>query len=134
MKLYFLCENNEQLGPFSFDQLIKKGINYNTPIWKEGYVGWAKAGEVDEFKSLLPVPVREKTPAKEKPDLRMSTSLSSFGLIFLVLLLFGFIAYKSQEVSSPIPVVSSSPDISKDLSGKEKNGEEKKMEPVKDKK
>ena len=86
MKLYYLCDKNVQLGPFSFDQLISKGINYNTLIWKDGYIGWAKAGEVNEFNDILSPPAAPVPPVKETNHFTISKSLGWISLIILIVL------------------------------------------------
>jgi len=50
---YFLHNGINQLGPFTIDDLRKRGILSDTPVWKEGLKDWKKAGELDELAELF---------------------------------------------------------------------------------
>lgn len=110
MKSYFLCVDNEQTGPFSLSELRKMGIDQDTPIWKDGYIGWAKAGEVDGLKDFLPAHViAVEASAKVKPESknsnpvrvgdRMRRSLDRFGLMILKTALTGFLFMRGRKRS-----------------------------------
>src|SRR5688572_29054711 len=49
MKSYFIYTNDQQQGPFSVQDLKEMGINQGTPVWKEGFESWRKAGEIEEL-------------------------------------------------------------------------------------
>jgi hypothetical protein len=54
---YFVVINEEQSGPFEFEDLknlISSGvINADALLWKEGMADWAQASEITEINSLL---------------------------------------------------------------------------------
>ncbi|WP_339837698.1 DUF4339 domain-containing protein [uncultured Flavobacterium sp.] len=69
MKLYYLHENNVNVGPFNIEELKAKKITSFTPIWCEGFDTWKTAGEIEELKPILnelPSPTR-MTNIEEKP-------------------------------------------------------------------
>ena len=53
MKKYFLHNGIEQQGPFDIDDLRKKRINRNTPIWYEDLSNWTTADKIEELSSLF---------------------------------------------------------------------------------
>ncbi len=53
MKQYYLHDGQNQLGPFSPDELKEKSINMETFVWKEGMTDWVKAKEIPELSALL---------------------------------------------------------------------------------
>jgi hypothetical protein len=72
MKIYYLHENNVNVGPFSIEELKDRKITSFTPIWCEGFDAWKTAGEIDALKSIvkeLPSPAEignnEKTIRKK---------------------------------------------------------------------
>ncbi len=36
MKKYYIHDGSQEVGPFSVDELLLKGINNDTPIWYDG--------------------------------------------------------------------------------------------------
>ena len=65
MKQYYYGDNNQQLGPFSLEELRDKKITKSTLVWFEGLDNWVTADKVEELKSILvilppPLPVIEK--------------------------------------------------------------------------
>jgi len=67
MKLYYLHENNVNIGPFSIEELKEKKITPFTPIWCEGFEKWKTAEEIEELKSIvseLPSPTEQLTTSK----------------------------------------------------------------------
>ena len=54
---FFLGINNQQQGPFTFDQLKQKRLsgelNEETLVWRKGLSNWARCGELDELDSLF---------------------------------------------------------------------------------
>lgn len=64
-KKYFIADDDEQKGPFSFNELQEMGISKTTLIWKEGFVDWTEAGKIEKFQSLLKI-TPPKLPKKEE--------------------------------------------------------------------
>ncbi len=40
MEFFIIDRNGQQAGPFSFDQLVQKGISPETLVWKQGMADW----------------------------------------------------------------------------------------------
>lgn len=50
---YFIHDGQKECGPFTLTQLTSQQINYQTPVWHKGLVGWTTAGELEELQPLL---------------------------------------------------------------------------------
>ena len=64
---YFIIINNEQKGPYNFEELKKIRISSNTLIWRKGLKNWNKADELDEIESIIvfmPPPLRDSEITK----------------------------------------------------------------------
>lgn len=53
MEFFIIDRNGQQAGPFSFDQLVQKGISPETLVWKHGMADWTPAWKVEELKAVL---------------------------------------------------------------------------------
>lgn len=53
MEFFIIDRNGQQAGPFSFDQLVQKGISPETLVWKQGMADWTPARKVEELKAVL---------------------------------------------------------------------------------
>ncbi|MQO08998.1 DUF4339 domain-containing protein [Prevotella copri] len=53
MEFFIIDRNGQQAGPFSFDQLVQKGISPETLVWKQGMADWAPAWKVEELRAVL---------------------------------------------------------------------------------
>lgn len=53
MDFFIIDHNGQQAGPFSFDQLVQKGISPETLVWKQGMADWTPAWKVEELKAVL---------------------------------------------------------------------------------
>lgn len=53
MASYYIVENNQQSGPFSYEQLAQRGLDDNTQVWTEGMPNWMPAGQVPELQHLI---------------------------------------------------------------------------------
>lgn len=56
MKQYYYANENQQLGPFSFQELRSKNIQKDTYVWYEGLTDWTRAGELSELSTLFQAP------------------------------------------------------------------------------
>lgn len=63
-KMYYLVENGQQTGPFSFEDLKTKKIEPETLIWFEGQEKWKKAKDLAEISPLL----RQMPPPIDKVE------------------------------------------------------------------
>lgn len=69
--LYFIEENNEKAGPFSFDELAQKRIPESTLIWRNGLDNWIPAKqlqEISEFVIYNPPPFPKETGDKNNKN------------------------------------------------------------------
>lgn len=53
MKKYFYARNNEKVGPLSFEDLKKAGINPETLVWFDGLSNWEPAGKLEDLREIL---------------------------------------------------------------------------------
>lgn len=53
MKKYFYLDNNNTLGPFTYQELADKKLSRNTMVWFEGQDGWKAAGDIPEVKDAF---------------------------------------------------------------------------------
>ena len=53
MEFFIIDCNGQQAGPFSFDQLVQKGISPETLVWKQGMADWTPAWKVEELRAVL---------------------------------------------------------------------------------
>ena len=62
MEYFILDENNQQIGPFSIDQLKTKKISKATKVWCNGMKDWSEAGTVQDFKDFFIPPPPPNIP------------------------------------------------------------------------
>ena len=70
MKKFYIFINEEQIGPFSIDELKHHIISKDTKVWYEGLGDWKNAFEIEELKSILisiPPPVSSFTSKPPTP-------------------------------------------------------------------
>lgn len=53
MEFFIIDHNGQQAGPFSFNQLVQKGISPETLVWKQGMADWAPAWKVEDLRAVL---------------------------------------------------------------------------------
>lgn len=53
MEFFIIDRNGQQAGPFSFNQLVQKGISPETLVWKQGMADWTPAWKVEELRAVL---------------------------------------------------------------------------------
>lgn len=53
MDFFIIDRNGQQAGPFSFDQLVQKGISPETLVWKQGMADWTPAWKVENLRAVL---------------------------------------------------------------------------------
>lgn len=53
MKQYYYASGDQQLGPFSFEELQSKRISTDTYVWYEGLADWTRAGDLPELNALF---------------------------------------------------------------------------------
>jgi hypothetical protein len=71
MKQYYYLEGNQQLGPFTLEELRSKPIKPDTKVWAQGLPDWVAAQtvpEINEWLSGAPVPpVSQSLPPVQSP-------------------------------------------------------------------
>lgn len=109
MKIYYLHENNVNIGPFSIEELKERKINSFTPIWCEGFDTWKTAGEID---ALQPIVTELPSPAEisnnEKPIYKKIDSgflgfhkkniIAILAVMVIILLSLIIMNYKSNKI------------------------------------
>lgn len=109
MKIYYLHENNVNIGPFSIEELEERKINSFTPIWCEGFDTWKTAGEID---ALQPIITELPSPAEisnnEKPIYKKINSgflgfhkkniIAILAIMVIILLSLIIMNYKSNKI------------------------------------
>ena len=101
MNKYYLQNGNENIGPFTIEELKAKGITKNTLVWCEGMSDWTEATTVTELASILnatPPPIKKTPPPVIT---KKSSGLNFIQKIALVFLLFiiGAIVFSSMKDS-----------------------------------
>src|ERR1022692_4513951 len=73
MKHYYYSENEQQFGPFTFDELKTKRIKKSTLVWTDGLPEWTAAENVNELIEML---IAEPPPLPKKiiPELKTTNS------------------------------------------------------------
>jgi hypothetical protein len=81
MKEYFLHDGQNQIGPFSIEELRDKHIKEDSFVWKQGMNDWVKAGSVTELSDLfssIPPPFSQQAsmtaPVKLFPKTKASVA------------------------------------------------------------
>ena len=84
MDYFILDENNQQIGPFSIDQLKSKNIRRTTKVWCQGMQEWSDAETVQDLKDLFIIPPPPNIPppftqrANSNDDLNKSNYSHAF--------------------------------------------------------
>jgi uncharacterized membrane protein YiaA len=113
MKHYFYSLNNDQMGPYSLEELKTKKLKKNTLVWTEGMDEWRDAESFSELKDYIvslppPLPNLNSDKNLEKSndisniiESRSETPLIVIGFIILlipfVLYISGFYNIKNEE-------------------------------------
>jgi hypothetical protein len=106
MKLYYLLENNESVGPFSIEELKVKNITTHTPVWCEGFDNWKTASEINALQSILielPKPLVNNSEADKQAKLtffgfnKKAVLIALTGLL-LILFTLALMNYQSNKI------------------------------------
>ena len=92
---YFIVDNGQQAGPYTIDELVKRGLNSDTLVWAEGMTDWTPAWQVEELKNYLygqqtppPPPINPAPQYCNKEDYCQSYPQHSCSTTFSLLLWF----------------------------------------------
>lgn len=95
VKKYYLHNVQENIGPFTKEELRKQKINKDTLVWSEDWNEWKKAGEIDELKIiLLSIPSPPKHNLKSPQIASKKFNFIKYLVIAISLLAFLTIAGK----------------------------------------
>lgn len=95
---YFLFVNDQQLGPFTLEELKSKHISTDTFVWFEGLDDWTEARKIDALKPLFfasPPPFRSVKKSKAPQRIFGLKKLQVYIVIGSVLCLLLFFSVKS---------------------------------------
>ncbi len=53
MIFYFLKEQGDEVGPLTLEQLKRRPVTSDTPVWFAGLEEWTTADEIHELKELF---------------------------------------------------------------------------------
>jgi hypothetical protein len=67
MEYYLIDEKNQQIGPFTIEQLKTKGVQRKTKVWCEGMENWTDAEQVPELMNSLNLPPPTPSPSSSPP-------------------------------------------------------------------
>ncbi|GAB3934324.1 CD225/dispanin family protein [Larkinella terrae] len=74
MKQYYYLEGNQQLGPFTLEELRSKPIQPDTKVWTQGLPDWVAASTVPEINEWLSgaqiPPINPSLPPIQSPPSR----------------------------------------------------------------
>lgn len=72
MEFFIIDRNGQQAGPYSFDQLVQKGISPETLVWKQGMADWTPAWKVEDLRAVLEAAEanqsNQKAQSNQKPQ------------------------------------------------------------------
>ena len=83
MKHYYYADDDQQLGPFTLDELKTKRLKKSVLVWTDGMDEWSMADSVDELKDILvsePPPLLKKNhpqPPIETVQIKHTPTFSS---------------------------------------------------------
>ena len=66
MKQYYYASGDQQLGPFSLQELQSKNLQKDTYVWYEGLSDWTRAGDLPELSGIFEAP-QEQMQTQQPP-------------------------------------------------------------------
>jgi tetratricopeptide (TPR) repeat protein len=78
MKYYYYEENNERLGPFTFEELKGLRLKKTALVWTEGMSKWDTADTLDELRGILvavPPPLPNRLPNDDRSPAPKANSI-----------------------------------------------------------
>ena len=104
-KIYFLFVNDQQIGPFSLDELKAKHINPETYVWYEGLDDWTQVRNIEGLKSLFSsIPpqfnknTKENISQKSHDKILGMKKLRFYALVFSICLLSILLYFRSTYI------------------------------------
>ncbi len=105
LKKYFIHDGSRQLGPFSADELMQRGITKCTPVYTSGMGRYVTASEIPALSNLLSPGNIKCPPIETGVDSRNPSTLKKvvLGLAVLTLVVAAFILYGLQKDVADAP-------------------------------
>ena len=112
---YYIFENGQQYGPFTVEQLKKRGITINTQVWREGMTQWTCAKNIPELIDIaqppLPgstppphMPYQQSTPTTPCPDNHLTLAIIATIVFFLAYILYAEVLRENTFLSRTIEI------------------------------
>lgn len=77
MKSFYYAKGEEQVGPFTLNELKEEGVTQNTLVWHEGLDDWKEARHIKELQELFelsPPPLEVQSAGPTAQDFTNSSS------------------------------------------------------------
>ena len=87
MKTWFIRHNNENLGPYTVDELKKLAVTRDDYVWKEGLKNWVQAKSVPELNQIFEFSTPPSFIAKNKNSNKPARSRKRMLWISLLLIM-----------------------------------------------
>lgn len=78
MEFFIIDHNGQQAGPYSFDQLVQKGISPETLVWKQGMADWTPAWKVEDLRAVLEAVEANQNNQSNRNDQKQEGVLQDF--------------------------------------------------------
>ncbi len=65
LKQYYLSQNGERKGPYTFEELKTIPLTARTLVWIDGEEGWKTAEQIEELRSLLNLSLEQENGYKQ---------------------------------------------------------------------
>lgn len=103
---YFYLLGDQQLGPFTLDELKNQHINRETLVWYDGIPDWEKASNIEALKNFFitppPIPKKNEKSDSPKAELQPQTKKkkNKIGRLVLGILIVVAAFFIIEEISS----------------------------------
>ena len=77
---YFIADDNEKKGPFTYLEILEFKLPGDTLIWKEGLISWLEIQHLEEFRETvlqIPPPIPLKRPADLNINVKLEKTKNS---------------------------------------------------------
>lgn len=128
---YFYLSGDQQMGPFTHDELKNQHINRDTLVWYDGIHDWEKASNIEALRDVFitppPIPKKDnKTKAQFQPQTNKKKGKTAglvLGLLLVVavIIFFGGISSGHISVEDFISRPKSEAELRMELLSKEKS-------------
>jgi len=80
MRMYFIYDGQDQLGPFTLEELKKQKLSKQTMVWFDGLANWTTIESIPELAGLinLPPPLSNQSFTQSFPVIENETSYAAY--------------------------------------------------------